>query len=150
VVSASSRGRVMPAAIILIIVNVLSILAGLSTAGYGLNEMLMGPDALRQKILNELAPVPAMQEAAAKQDKQLQYTVALAEHLGGGLLWLLLSIIALVGAIRMMSLRSYGLAVASSVLTLIPCVTPCCFLGQIAGVWGLIVLMNSEVRSAFR
>jgi hypothetical protein len=50
----------------------------------------------------------------------------------------------------MISLRNYGLAMTSAVLTVIPCVTPCCLLGQAAGIWALVVLMNNDVRAAFR
>jgi hypothetical protein len=144
------RGRVMAPAVILIIVNVLNLLIGLGCAGMGAFMAAQGPDELRRQTLEGLKGLPQYRDAIEKQDKQTTYTVAVAEYLGGGILWILLSIVAVIGAIRMMSLRNYGLAMTSAILTVIPCVTPCCFLGQGAGIWALIVLMNNDVRAAFR
>jgi len=70
---------------------------------------------------------------------------------------LLLSVFALVldgviifGAVRMRQLRSYGLAVAAAILSLIPCLSsPCFVLGVPFGIWALVVLLNGEVRAAF-
>jgi hypothetical protein len=146
----AARGRVMPPAIILIILNVLSLLIGLGTAGYGVYITVIGPDEWRRQNLENLNAWPGMRDMAEKQDKQATYYTGIAENLGLGILWLLLSILALIGAIRMMSLRNYGLAMTSAVLTVIPCVTPCCLLGQAAGIWALVVLMNNDVRAAFR
>jgi hypothetical protein len=144
------RGRVMPAAIFMIIVNVISILAALGTAGNGAYVLSLGADELHRRTMDGLAAFPAMKEAMEKQDKQTTFNTAVAEYLGGGILWLVLSLVALLGSIRMMSLKSYGLAMTAAVITTIPCVTPCCLLGQGAGIWALVVLLNSEVRSAFR
>jgi hypothetical protein len=145
------RGRVLPPAIILIIVNVLNLLIGLGAAGNGAFVAAQGPEELRRKTLDGLKMfAPEMRPAVENQDKMTTYYAAVIEYLGGGILWILLSILAIIGAIRMLSLKNYGLAMTSAVLTVIPCVTPCCLLGQIAGVWALIVLMNNDVRAAFR
>jgi hypothetical protein len=54
------------------------------------------------------------------------------------------------GALKMMRLESYGLAVAAAVLSVIPCLSsPCIALGVPFGVWSLFVLMEPETRSAF-
>jgi hypothetical protein len=54
------------------------------------------------------------------------------------------------GALRMRQLRSYGLAVAAAILSLIPCLgSPCIVLGVPFGIWALVVLVNSDVRQAF-
>jgi hypothetical protein len=54
------------------------------------------------------------------------------------------------GALKMMRLESYGLAVAAAVLSVIPCLSsPCIALGVPFGIWSLFVLMEPETRSAF-
>lgn len=53
------------------------------------------------------------------------------------------------GALRMMSLRSYGLCMVAAVLAVIPCTAPCCCLGIAAGIWALVVLTRPEVKEAF-
>jgi hypothetical protein len=56
----------------------------------------------------------------------------------------------IVGALRMRQLRSYGMAVAAAILSLIPCLgSPCIVLGVPFGIWALVVLVNAEVRQAF-
>ena len=43
-------------------------------------------------------------------------------------------------------------AVFVAVLTAIPCISPasCCLLGEAMGIWALVVLLNQEIRAAFR
>ncbi len=54
------------------------------------------------------------------------------------------------GALKMMKLESFGLAVAAAVLSVIPCLSsPCIALGVPFGIWSLFVLMEPETRSAF-
>lgn len=60
----------------------------------------------------------------------------------------LLSIVTFVGALRMMSLRSWGLAVTGAICAIVTC--SCCFVGMGIGIWALVVLVRSDVKSAFR
>ena len=62
---------------------------------------------------------------------------------------LLVNALILVGALRMMSLRNYGLCMVAAVLAIIPCTSPCCCLGIAAGIWALVVLTRPEVKQAF-
>jgi len=58
--------------------------------------------------------------------------------------------IIIVGAVKMKQLKSYGFAVAASILAIIPCISsPCCALGLPFGIWALIVLFQKDVREAF-
>jgi len=40
--------------------------------------------------------------------------------------------------------------VLGAILTAIPILSPCCLLGQIVGIWALVVLFNSDVHAAFK
>jgi hypothetical protein len=62
------------------------------------------------------------------------------------------AILTMVAAARMLALRSYGLAIFGSVLAVIPCLslTACILVGIGIGVWSLVVLLNNDVRAAFR
>ena len=66
--------------------------------------------------------------------------------------WFLMTMSALLilSGYRMRNLQSYWFAVGSSVLAMIPCVSPCCSLGLPVGLWSLIVLWSEEVQRAFR
>ena len=61
-----------------------------------------------------------------------------------------IGIVIILGANRMKNLQSYGLAMTSSILAMIPCISPCCLLGLPIGIWSLGVLSNPEVKQAFR
>ncbi len=70
---------------------------------------------------------------------------------GGGVLWLLCSILAIVGGVCMMARKARGLAILGSIVTVLPCITsPCCLLGMPVGIWALAVLISSDARAAFR
>ncbi len=56
--------------------------------------------------------------------------------------------IVLFGALRMKDLRNYNLAIAASILAMLPC-NGCCILGLPIGIWSLVVLCNSDIRASF-
>lgn len=62
---------------------------------------------------------------------------------------LIMSVLIWMGAARMQSLRSYEFSVTAAILAIIPCLTPCCFLGLPFGIWALVVLTRSEIKSHF-
>jgi hypothetical protein len=53
------------------------------------------------------------------------------------------------GALQMRSLKSFGLAMASAILIMLPCSGCCCLLGLPVGIWALVTLNKPEVKSAF-
>lgn len=54
-------------------------------------------------------------------------------------------------SLKMRKLESYGLVMAATILSMLPCFTPscCCVIGLPIGIWVLIVLCKPEVKSAF-
>ena len=62
---------------------------------------------------------------------------------------LALSVLILMGAARMQSLRSYEFSVTAASLAMVPCMTPCCLLGIPLGIWALSVLRQPGVKSQF-
>ena len=53
------------------------------------------------------------------------------------------------GADSMISLRGYGMAIATCIIAMLPC-NLACLGGLPFGIWGLVVLCNSDVKRAFR
>jgi len=72
-----------------------------------------------------------------------------AVGVGFGILAIVLAALILVGALKMKKLESYGLAMAASIIAMVPCLSPCCLLGLPIGIWALVVLSKPEVKSAF-
>jgi hypothetical protein len=62
---------------------------------------------------------------------------------------LIVSVVILLGALKMQKLQNYGFAMAASIIAMIPCFSPCCLLGLPIGIWAIIVLSKPEVKSAF-
>jgi len=61
-----------------------------------------------------------------------------------------MGVVAIIGAIKMMKLQSYGLAMTAAVLTVIPCFgSCCCFIGIPIGIWAMVVLNKDYVKSQF-
>jgi hypothetical protein len=66
---------------------------------------------------------------------------------------ILATVLPILAGMRMLVLRNYALCIVGSIVTAIPCMScpsGCMVLGQVAGIWALVVLMNDEVRSFFR
>jgi hypothetical protein len=37
----------------------------------------------------------------------------------------------------------------AAILAMVPCLTPCCFLGLPVGIWALVVLNRAKIKSEF-
>lgn len=145
-----AAARLRPAALLLTTVSMMNLLAG----GYLLMNAVFakwhGSNADWQEKWNSFKP----EEKAALA--QWGWNTADDAFLGvaNGTLFYggaaaLVSLLTLAGARSMLLLRSYRFAMTSAILTALPCLTPCCVLGQIAGVWAFVLLMQPDIRSVF-
>lgn len=125
----------------------------IALAVYGLVERIFFPPSL-QEILKELQP---FLKFMGSNSSQIQQSLQQSYHMMGpfgivsSLFQLVLSALILTGAIKMQSLRSYEFAMTAAILSLIPCLTPCCGypLGLLFGIWSLAVLPKPGVKSQF-
>jgi hypothetical protein len=146
------RERVLVPGILLILVAVLNLLAG----GYSaVNAAVISkmPDEQFEKIMRQQQNEKQIQEME-KAGWTLPQLKHLCEQLfyGFGGVQLLSTLLALVGGIRMLQMKSYALCVLAAVVSAVPCVSAsgCCCLGEVAGIWALVVLLGEEVRAGFR
>jgi hypothetical protein len=63
---------------------------------------------------------------------------------------LLIAGLIIYASMEMKKLRQWGLALAASILAMVPCISPCCIIGLPMGIWSLVILMRDDVKSAFR
>ena len=63
---------------------------------------------------------------------------------------IVMSIVVLFGAVKMKGLENYWLGFTASILSLIPCTSPCCCLGLPFGIWALVVLSDPVVKASFK
>jgi hypothetical protein len=50
---------------------------------------------------------------------------------------------------KMRKLESYGMVMTATILSMLPCLSPCCCVGLPVGIWILVVLSKPEVKAAF-
>ncbi len=144
----SARWRVLGPAVIHILVGLLNLLAGALTIPPAIAIYNMPPEAFeaqtRQDQGQELDNLK--KQGITPQGFQ---TIAVVVYGGIGAVSILFGILILAGGVCMIALKMWGLGVTASVLAVI---SPggCCVFGTAGGIWGLIALMNPNVRSAFR
>ena len=65
-------------------------------------------------------------------------------------IFLLLNIVILIGAIQMVRFKMWGFSLAASILAMVNIGTCCCILGLPVGIWSTIVLVQPQVKKAFK
>jgi hypothetical protein len=67
----------------------------------------------------------------------------------GGVVGLGADALVFFGALALLRVSSYGMAMTGSILAVIPCLSPCCVLGIPFGIWALVVLNDESVKAGF-
>jgi hypothetical protein len=131
--------------IFLIVTGILNLLAALSCGGFALMFAVI-PDQMFEQAMQQQSP--EQRRELEEQGIGIQQLRTIYVTGGGipGVLGLLTAPITLFGGIQMCRLRGYGLAVFGAVLALF---SGCCIVGQAAGIWALIVLMDPDVKRSF-
>jgi hypothetical protein len=148
------RERVQMPALFLIVIGVLNLLGG----GYWLFNGIVALRTPVEEIKKQMAAGNPQSAAQLQQMKQMGWSLetimAVTSYgfIGVGAGGILLALLTILGGVRMMQLRSYGLAILAALVAAVPLLSTsaCCCLGEAVGLWALIVLLNGDVRSAFR
>lgn len=138
----------------------LIVIAGLMLAAAGINVISgLSPnfgaelDKQKQKQFEQIDANPQVPADQKQQQKDVMSGVfdALGKYwIPGNALLGLANLVVLAGGVQMIRAKSRGLAMFSSVLVMIPCVTSvCCLLGVPIGIWALVTLGKPEVKAAF-
>jgi hypothetical protein len=128
-------------AIILLILTVLSLLLNVYSAAVADSAILQ----MRQMAADPNMPAQwadILQKIADSTDPAL----VRVEHL----VFAAVNLVTVAGAIQMMRLRTFWLAVVGAILAFNPFNCPCCVTQLPFGIWALVVLFRSDVRMAFR
>jgi hypothetical protein len=151
-VDAAMRAKVTPPAIGLIVVGVLNVL--FSLYGVLMSVLFMAgvidPTAAQREQFQELAAQGEQQAQMAEMFMQFSALTQGPLGLVTNLLAFAVGGLIVFGAMKMKNLESYGLALTSAILAMIPCLSACCIIGLPIGVWALVVLMDSNVKNSFR
>jgi hypothetical protein len=147
--AALGRAKVSGPAIMLILGGIFGILAGVFVIGM----FVLAADSLIDwmKVQRDNAPQGAQKERLDSQIKEFEQNKDQVKMTYGalGAAGILLGLLITIGGFSMKGTKSYGLAMTGSVLALIPVLNCCCVITMPAGLWGLITLMNPDVKAAF-
>ncbi len=132
-----ARAKVNGPAIGLMIVGGIGIVLGLLGVVRGLTAPVVAP------------PPEVQQDAQAMQIFQMVQGISGTTGVILGVIQTVVSLLTIFGGMKMRNLESYGLAMTSSILSMIPCISGCCLLGLPIGIWSIVVLSKPEVKSAF-
>jgi hypothetical protein len=146
-----ARQRVRPPAIFMIVVGAFSLTTNLATAGIGYIDEFVMPLGIKPARDNPMRGAPGgpfgervIEPGTPDSDRG---TTVLG--IIGILFFSLASAVAIWSGYSMLRLRNYWLALAGS-NALMPGSCMCCLLGLPSGIWSFVVLVNPEVRAAFR
>ena len=157
----AARGRVLFPAVLLIVVGVLNLLfAGYNVINTGF-QLTRTPEQKREMAVEQremlVKAFPALEKAFEDQEKkgekfedQMEKQMPLI--IGFTIASVLGTLLPLFAGIRMLQLRNYGLVMFGSIVAAIPCVSgaSCCCVGEVAGIYAVIMLLQSDIRDAFR
>jgi hypothetical protein len=159
--AAATRDRLLTPSILLIIVGVLNLLFAGYIVASTLYQLSLTPEQITEAAKVQRALfinfMPSLKEVFDARDKEgitpeddakkaMPYSIAVcvASVLG--------ALLPLFAGIRMLQLRNYGLVLFGALVSAIPCVSGsgCCCIGEIAGVYAVIMLLQPDIRDAFR
>lgn len=128
------RGKVAAPAIFLLIVGILGLLASLYSFYVA---AIAGPQPIDPNLPEWL------QEIQKRQNEQGPLTIGIQ------VLFVLLNVCIIIGALQMKGFKSWGWGMTATILAMINIGSCCCLLGLPAGIWSLVVLLSQDVKQAF-
>lgn len=158
------RERVQFPAMFLIATAVLNLLVALFQVGVFVAVVVTPAEPLRRFWIERLEPIE--KEPNAPMAEMMKQTLENARNSEPGAfkrqsiiregitaaLLMTVSVLGLLGGLRMYQLRAYSMAMVGSLATAVPCLSPmtCCCLGELVAAWCVMILLLPSVRDAFR
>lgn len=142
-----AKSKVMAPAIGLIVVAGFSLLSALA------NLVQLG--TIDQQFDAQVKQIEDNKQIPDAQKKeQIRIMNQIRDVMKVGMLpWLgvmaLVAIITLIGGVKLMNLSSPGFVTFSAILSMLPCVSGCCLLGLVFGIWALVAMGKPEVKAGF-
>lgn len=140
--------------IFLIVIGVLNILASIAPFSVAFFGMRFSPEEFEKVLRSD----PNQQDNLRKmKEHNLTFQDLLDIYVKGGIGYgvviLIASFLIIVAGICMLRRKARSLAILGAITAALPCISPssCPFLiGLAVGIWALVVLVNQEVKAAFR
>jgi hypothetical protein len=148
----AAKQRTSVPGILLIILGVLNLLGGAYFVFNGIVAMTPMGKQMAKAQMEQMNPQQKqeMEKMGWSMDSLISGVGSGYAVVGG--IGIVVAILTIVAGAMMRGLRGYVLAVICSILVCLPFISfpGCCLIGQIFGIWSLVVLLSPDVRSAFR
>ena len=136
--------RVKLPAILLLISGILSMISGV--AGGGMTALVyLG---MQDEVMEELRKEPPDPDGTLEQMEVALDFIGWG-GVATGILGMISGMVVIAGAICMFKRRNWNIALIASILSMIPCLQPCCLFSFPVGIFVAFTLADSDVRSAF-
>ena len=132
--SSGSDSRLKGPAIAIMVCGILGILFLITDFGFRVYN-----------LANDIRP-PAFGNQPANREAQ---TIGMYGGLVFDVIAGVLQVVVVIGGWMMMNRKSYSLAMAAAIISVIPCFSSCCIVGIPFGIWAMVVLMDPQVKSSF-
>jgi hypothetical protein len=155
-----ARNRVQLPGVFLIIVGIINLIVLSMALFSSVQTLLMDENELKASVAEQWKMMEAMFPDMKKQLEDAGWTPEKLEkqqrsfapvYAAVTTVLALFALLSIIGGWRMTKLRSRGLAITGSALMTIPLISPlgCCLVGEVVGIWCLVVLLNPDVAAAF-
>lgn len=125
-------------------------------AGPAIGLMVVGALVVMGNIMGALSSLlglgmPMTQSSGNPQVDKIIEMMSGTVGVISSLIGILLGAVTVWAGLQMRQLKYYGLAMTMLIINMIPCCNSCCCLvGLPVGIWGLMVMMKPDVKSAFK
>jgi hypothetical protein len=144
--AANAKSKVTGPAIGLIVSGVFWGLGALWALFNGIFAMFFMDTAMMQNQMNQ-QQLEQLESQGMDPGQILQLTGV--AYVVAGVVGIIFAVVIILAGVKMMNLKSRGLAFTASILAMIPCSCGC-IVGLPIGIWSLIVLSQPDVKSAFK
>ncbi|MDB5307438.1 MAG: hypothetical protein JWO38_1640 [Gemmataceae bacterium] len=147
-VVARARAKVATPGLLLILVGLFGVVLEIGGLGLIATNPTIIYDFFVEMVKNG-PPGPEQQKQLDDlKQKEAQMRLDAPLNIGSAVLGLVLTLVTVVGGVKMRSLSGYGVAIAGAVAAIIP-IGGCCCVSIPIGIWALVVLMNEDVKAGF-
>lgn len=108
--------------------------------------------AQMEQARKDIEKNPGMSPEQVKQAKDIMDMYENFLKVASPISWVLVAgsgILTLMAGVKLKNLTSPGLVKFGSIVSFIPCISGCCLLGLVFGIWALVAMGNSDVKAGF-
>lgn len=137
--------KVKTPAILLLVSGIISLLTNV-VGGSMFAFIYLG---MKDELMTQLQNNPNQQQDVPIETLETIFNLYGYGGIASAVLGLIAGAFVIFAATRMMKLQGWGMALTAAIFSLIPCFQGCCLLSIPVGIYAMVVLLDSQVKTAF-